>query len=45
MEVISNAHDRIWIDDSKSTSCQSLRAALSGYLGNKVILIAGGSDK
>lgn len=45
LEVISNAHDRIWIDDSKSTSCQSLRAALSGYLGNKVILIAGGSDK
>jgi UDP-N-acetylmuramoylalanine--D-glutamate ligase len=45
LEAISNAHDRIWIDDSKSTSCQSLRAALSSYLGNKVILIAGGSDK
>jgi UDP-N-acetylmuramoylalanine--D-glutamate ligase len=45
LEVISRAHDRIWIDDSKSTSCQSLRAALSGYKDNKVILIAGGSDK
>ena len=45
LEVISHAHGRIWVDDSKSTSCQSLRAALSGYKDNKVILIAGGSDK
>lgn len=45
LEIVSHALDRVWIDDSKSTSCQSLRAALSGYKENKVILIAGGSDK
>ena len=45
LEVVSHECDRIWIDDSKSTSCQSLKAALSGYQDNKVVLIAGGSDK
>lgn len=34
-----------YIDDSKSTSCQSLMAALSGFYLLKTILIAGGSDK
>ena len=34
-----------WIDDSKSTSCQSLEAALTAFPKSSTILIAWGSDK
>lgn len=33
------------MDDSKSTSCQSLKAALGAFGSKSVRLIAGGSDK
>lgn len=33
------------MDDSKSTSCQSLKAALGAFEAGSVRLIAGGSDK
>ena len=35
---------RTYIDDSKSTSCQSLAAALQSFSA-PIVLIAGGSDK
>ncbi len=34
-----------YIEDSKSTSCQSLVAALGAFPPKKIVLIAGGSDK
>lgn len=34
-----------YVDDSKSTSCQSLKAALGAFKPASVRLIAGGSDK
>lgn len=36
---------KIWIDDSKSTTAQSLYAALRSFAPKKVHLIAGGKDK
>jgi UDP-N-acetylmuramoylalanine-D-glutamate ligase len=42
---ISIKDGKIWIDDSKSTTAQSLYAALRAFAPQKVHLIAGGKDK
>ncbi len=45
LETVSAARGVTFVDDSKSTSCQSLKAALSAFAPKTVRLIAGGSDK
>jgi UDP-N-acetylmuramoylalanine--D-glutamate ligase len=45
LQRISMKDGKIWIDDSKSTTGQSLYAALRAFLPQKVFLIAGGKDK
>ena len=45
IETISHAHNRVWVDDSKSTSSQSQKAGLAAFEGKDIILIAGGKDK
>jgi UDP-N-acetylmuramoylalanine--D-glutamate ligase len=45
IEKIAVHSDITYIDDSKSTSCQSLVAALSSFPSRNVIWIGGGSDK
>lgn len=44
LEKVSHEGNRLWIDDSKSTTGQSLRAALTAFW-ERVILIAWGKDK
>ena len=41
LQVISEKDGKKWIDDSKSTTAQSLYAALTAFPGKKVHLIAG----
>lgn len=41
LELISQKDGKKWIDDSKSTTAQSLYAALTAFPGKKVHLIAG----
>lgn len=41
LQQISQKDDKIWIDDSKSTTAQSLYAALAAFAPKKVYLIAG----
>jgi UDP-N-acetylmuramoylalanine--D-glutamate ligase len=43
LQRISMKDGKIWIDDSKSTTGQSLYAALRAFLPQKVFLIAGGN--
>lgn len=45
LEQVSYRDDKIWIDDSKSTTAQSLYAALRAFIPKKVHLIAGWKDK
>ncbi|GAB0174433.1 MAG: UDP-N-acetylmuramoyl-L-alanine--D-glutamate ligase [Candidatus Altimarinota bacterium] len=45
IEFVTEKNGVSFIDDSKSTSCQSLMAALTAFNKKKLILIAGGSDK
>lgn len=45
LQRISIKGGKIWIDDSKSTTAQSLYAALRSFAPQKVHLIAGGKDK
>lgn len=45
LQRISIKDGKIWIDDSKSTTAQSLYAALRSFAPQKVHLIAGGKDK
>lgn len=45
LEQVSYKDGKIWIDDSKSTTAQSLYAALRAFMPKKVHLIAGGKDK
>jgi UDP-N-acetylmuramoylalanine--D-glutamate ligase len=45
LQKVSGHDGKIWIDDSKSTTAQSLFAALSAFSPQKVSLIAGGKDK
>lgn len=45
LEFVTEIGGVKYVDDSKSTSCQSLKAALSAYPSGSVRLIAGGSDK
>lgn len=45
LEFITEKSGVRYVDDSKSTSCQSLKAALGAFEAKKVRLIAGGSDK
>ncbi len=45
LQKISEKSGRIWIDDSKSTTAQSLFAALRSFSPQKVYLIAGGKNK
>lgn len=46
IEVIAEKNDVIFVDDSKSTSAQSLEAALGAFgMEKNIFLIAGGSDK
>ncbi len=45
LQQISDRDGKIWIDDSKSTTAQSLYAALRAFVPQKVHLIAGGKDK
>lgn len=45
LEFVAVKNGVTYVDDSKSTSAQSLKVALESYQGKKVILIAGGSDK
>lgn len=45
LQKISTKHNRIWIDDSKSTTAQSLYAALAAFSPKKVHLISGWKDK
>ena len=45
LQKVSGHDGKIWIDDSKSTTAQSLFAALAAFAPQKVLLIAGGKDK
>lgn len=45
LEFVTEINGVRFVDDSKSTSAQSLIAALSSFPVGRVILIAGGSDK
>lgn len=45
IEFVTKKNWITYIDDSKSTSCQSLMAALTAFNKEKIILIAWGSDK
>ena len=45
LQQIAQRDGKIWIDDSKSTTAQSLYAALKAFAPKKVFLIAGGKDK
>jgi UDP-N-acetylmuramoylalanine--D-glutamate ligase len=45
IQLVSEKNNKQWIDDSKSTTAQSLYAALSSFSDKKVYLIAGGKDK
>ncbi len=45
LQKVSEKNQRIWIDDSKSTTAQSLYAALAAFSPKKVHLIAWGKDK
>lgn len=45
IELVIEKNGIQFIDDSKSTSCQSLMAALTAFSPEKTILIAWGSDK
>ena len=45
LEQISFKNGKIWVDDSKSTTAQSLYAALCAFTPRKVHLIAGGKNK
>lgn len=45
LEFVTEKNGIQFIDDSKSTSAQSLIAALGSFEDKKVMLIAGGSDK
>lgn len=45
IEQIALKNGITYIEDSKSTSCQSLVAALGAFPPKKIVLIAGGSDK
>lgn len=45
LQQISQKDGKVWIDDSKSTTAQSLYAALRSFAPQKVHLITGGKDK
>lgn len=45
LEFVTEKNGVRYVDDSKSTSCQSLKAALGAFGPKSVRLIAGGSDK
>jgi UDP-N-acetylmuramoylalanine-D-glutamate ligase len=45
LQTVSNKDQKVWIDDSKSTTAQSLYAALSAFAPKKVHLIVGGKNK
>ncbi len=45
LQKVSEKNQRIWIDDSKSTTAQSLYAALAAFSPQKVHLIAWWKDK
>jgi UDP-N-acetylmuramoylalanine--D-glutamate ligase len=45
LELVAVKNGVTYIDDSKSTSAQSLKVALESYTEKNIILIAGGSDK
>ncbi len=45
LEFVAEKNGVAYVDDSKSTSAQSLKVALESYPNANVILIAGGSDK
>lgn len=45
IELIAEKSGIRYIEDSKSTSCQSLIAALGAFPVRTIVLIAGGSDK
>lgn len=45
LEFVTEKNGVQYVDDSKSTSCQSLKAALGAFEAGSVRLIAGGSDK
>ncbi|MDD2487741.1 MAG: UDP-N-acetylmuramoyl-L-alanine--D-glutamate ligase [Candidatus Gracilibacteria bacterium] len=45
IELYKEINGISFIDDSKSTSSQSLKAALETFEDNRIVLIAGGSDK
>lgn len=45
LQKVSEKDNKIWIDDSKSTTAQSLYAALAAFFPKKVYLIAWGKDK
>ena len=45
LECIGSQNGVRYVDDSKSTSAQSLSAALASYPNREIVLIAGGHDK
>ncbi len=45
LQKVSDRGGRIWIEDSKSTTAQSLYAALEAFSPQRVHLIAGGKNK
>ena len=45
LEIVTIKNGITFVDDSKSTSAQSLIAALGSFKDKKICLIAGGSDK
>jgi UDP-N-acetylmuramoylalanine--D-glutamate ligase len=45
VEEFIDAHDRLWINDSKATNADATIAALKSYKDKKINLILGGDDK
>lgn len=45
LELIRDANDTRWFNDSKATNVESARTALAALTGRKIIWIAGGRDK
>jgi len=45
LEVISTRDGRIWVDDSLSTTPESVVAAIESFVGRELVVIVGGMDR
>ncbi len=45
LETISNRDERVWVDDTLSTTAESVVAAVKSFPGRELVLIVGGLDR